>query len=130
MFLFFNHILIKAGHIVVLYHCMDLMWLLIKAVCPTLNLLFTQKLLHHPAEAFLCAVCMFSLYLHAFSPGTLACRCTLPLTLACDPDKDKQKAMDIYLNALTSLRLSEQELGVELLFATEMNEHELRPLHK
>lgn len=57
------------------------------------------------------------LYLHA--PGMLAPRCTPPLTPACDPDKDK-----IYLTALTSLRLSEQELGVELLFATEMNEHE------
>lgn len=38
------------------------------------------------------------LYLHA--PGTLASRCTLPLTPACDPDTDKQKAMDIYLTAL------------------------------
>lgn len=76
---------------------MDLMWLLIKAVCPTLNLLFTQKLLHHPAEAFLCAVCMFSCICML---QVRWLRCTLPLTPACDPDTDKQKAMDIYLTAL------------------------------
>lgn len=45
-------------------------------------------------------VCSLHVLLYLHAPGTLASRCTLPLTPACDPDTDKQKAMDIYLTAL------------------------------